>query len=199
VPKLRTPGNPGFPGKTDFGAPTPGSIEAGYGPAVDGDGPSEIFIVELHGRPIGLVQRHLLNDNPDWKRAPRRDGTRGCRTGNAGLLATLWLGRASAAPALAPTPASKTCPPGYVHANLAGAKMPAQRAVLQGREPRIPRLWVSTARRAAPSSPALVRLRRRSRRPRHGRQKARPTQCGVSRPRRRPECAPCSGTSRRRA
>jgi hypothetical protein len=36
----------------------------------------------------------------------------------AGLLATLWSGGASAAPALAPSSAFKPCGPGYVHANL---------------------------------------------------------------------------------
>ncbi len=47
----------------------PASIEAAYGPAVDGQDPTELFVVLRGGHPIGLVQRYLIDDNPDWKQA----------------------------------------------------------------------------------------------------------------------------------
>ncbi len=45
----------------------PASIESTYGPAVDGEDPTELFVVQRDRRPIGLVQRYLVDDNPDWK------------------------------------------------------------------------------------------------------------------------------------
>jgi aminoglycoside 6'-N-acetyltransferase len=45
------------------------SIEARYGPTIDGDDPSEVFIIELDSKPIGLIQRYLIDDDPDWARA----------------------------------------------------------------------------------------------------------------------------------
>jgi aminoglycoside 6'-N-acetyltransferase len=36
---------------------------------VDGDDPTEAFIVELAGRPVGFVQRYLLDDYPQWRTA----------------------------------------------------------------------------------------------------------------------------------
>ncbi len=45
----------------------PAAIEATYGPAVDGIDPTDLFVVLRGGRPIGLVQRYLIDDHPDWK------------------------------------------------------------------------------------------------------------------------------------
>jgi aminoglycoside 6'-N-acetyltransferase len=45
------------------------SIERRYGPAVDGKDPTELFIVEQDGEPVGFVQLYLFDDNPGWKRA----------------------------------------------------------------------------------------------------------------------------------
>lgn len=45
------------------------AVEAAYGPAVDGADPTELFIAELDGRPIGMLQRYRLADNPDYERA----------------------------------------------------------------------------------------------------------------------------------
>jgi aminoglycoside 6'-N-acetyltransferase len=42
------------------------AVEASYGPTVDGDDPTEAFIVELDGRAVGFVQRYLLDDYPAW-------------------------------------------------------------------------------------------------------------------------------------
>jgi len=45
------------------------AVEAAYGPAIDGEDPTEVLIAELDGRPIGMLQRYLLSDNPDYERA----------------------------------------------------------------------------------------------------------------------------------
>jgi aminoglycoside 6'-N-acetyltransferase len=45
------------------------SIEERYGPSIAGEDPTEVFVVEADGEPIGLIQRYLIDDNPDWKRA----------------------------------------------------------------------------------------------------------------------------------
>jgi aminoglycoside 6'-N-acetyltransferase len=44
----------------------PADVEAEYGPAVDGEDPTEVFVVELDGRSIGLIQRYRLDDNAQW-------------------------------------------------------------------------------------------------------------------------------------
>ncbi len=46
-----------------------GSIEANYGQCVDGLDPTELFIVEMDGAPIGFVQRYLIDENLSWKRS----------------------------------------------------------------------------------------------------------------------------------
>jgi aminoglycoside 6'-N-acetyltransferase len=45
------------------------SVQAAYGPAIDGEDPTEVLIAEFDGRPIGMLQRYLLSDNPDYQRA----------------------------------------------------------------------------------------------------------------------------------
>ena len=45
------------------------SVQAAYGPAIDGDDPTEVLIAELDGRAIGMLQRYLLSDNPDYAQA----------------------------------------------------------------------------------------------------------------------------------
>jgi len=45
------------------------SIEVRYGPGVDGDDHTELFIVQDEGRPVGFAQLYLLDDNPGWKRS----------------------------------------------------------------------------------------------------------------------------------
>ena len=47
----------------------PVSVEARYGPCVDGAEPTELFLVVQGGREIGFVQRYLIDDHPDWKRS----------------------------------------------------------------------------------------------------------------------------------
>jgi aminoglycoside 6'-N-acetyltransferase len=45
------------------------SVQAKYGPCIDGDDPTELFVIEWSGRPVGMVQRYLIADEPDWARA----------------------------------------------------------------------------------------------------------------------------------
>jgi aminoglycoside 6'-N-acetyltransferase len=53
----------------------PAAIEARYGPVVDGTDGGEVFVVERDGRPIGLIQRYRLDQNPDWQASLRVTGT----------------------------------------------------------------------------------------------------------------------------
>ncbi len=43
-----------------------GSAASAFGPCVDGNDPTEVFVVEDGGRALGLVQRYLLTDYPAW-------------------------------------------------------------------------------------------------------------------------------------
>jgi aminoglycoside 6'-N-acetyltransferase len=45
------------------------SVESRYAPAIDGEDPTELLIVELDGRPIGMLQCYLLADNPSYLEA----------------------------------------------------------------------------------------------------------------------------------
>jgi aminoglycoside 6'-N-acetyltransferase len=56
-------------------ASDPVTLEAGYGPSIDGADPTELFVVELSGRPVGFIQRCLLGDNPDYRQALAPAGT----------------------------------------------------------------------------------------------------------------------------
>jgi aminoglycoside 6'-N-acetyltransferase len=49
------------------------AVEAKYGPCIDGDDPTELFVIEelspagqAPGRPVGMIQRYLFADEPDW-------------------------------------------------------------------------------------------------------------------------------------
>ena len=44
------------------------SVARKYGAMIDGSDPTEGFIVMSEGRPIGFMQRYLLDDNPEWQR-----------------------------------------------------------------------------------------------------------------------------------
>jgi aminoglycoside 6'-N-acetyltransferase len=44
----------------------PDDLETRYGPAVDGTDPTEACIVTLGGRPLGLVIRYRIEDEPAW-------------------------------------------------------------------------------------------------------------------------------------
>ena len=45
------------------------SITSRYSPTIDGRDPTEVFIIEFEGEAIGLIQRYLLGDNPEWEAA----------------------------------------------------------------------------------------------------------------------------------
>jgi aminoglycoside 6'-N-acetyltransferase len=45
---------------------TPEGVEVRYGPGIDGADPTEVFVVEHHGTPLGLVQRFRLADDAGW-------------------------------------------------------------------------------------------------------------------------------------
>jgi aminoglycoside 6'-N-acetyltransferase len=45
------------------------SITSRYSPTIDGRDPTEVFIIEFEGKAIGLIQRYLLADNPEWAAA----------------------------------------------------------------------------------------------------------------------------------
>jgi aminoglycoside 6'-N-acetyltransferase len=41
-------------------------VEAKYGACIDGDDPTELFVIEESSRPIGMLQRYLMADEPEW-------------------------------------------------------------------------------------------------------------------------------------
>ena len=47
----------------------PVSVGVDFGPLVDGSDPTEGFIVHLDGRPIGYLQRGLIEDGPETQRS----------------------------------------------------------------------------------------------------------------------------------
>ncbi len=44
------------------------TLEREYRLAIDGSDPTDMYIAELGGRPIGLIQRYRNRDHPDWDR-----------------------------------------------------------------------------------------------------------------------------------
>jgi RimJ/RimL family protein N-acetyltransferase len=44
-------------------------LEAHYGPTIDRTDPTEMFVIEVDHEPIGLIQRYLHVDDPEWDRA----------------------------------------------------------------------------------------------------------------------------------
>ena len=45
------------------------AVEAEFGPTIDGDEPTDVFVVEHDGEPIGMVQRYRLSDYPEYQQA----------------------------------------------------------------------------------------------------------------------------------
>ncbi len=43
------------------------TVEQSYGPLAEGLDPTEGFIVHFSDRPIGYVQRYLIDEDPDWR------------------------------------------------------------------------------------------------------------------------------------
>lgn len=44
----------------------PDGVEEKYLPLIRGDEPTEVFIVVLDGRDIGLIQSYRISDHPQW-------------------------------------------------------------------------------------------------------------------------------------
>lgn len=42
------------------------SVEARYGSCLNGSDPTELFVIEDSARPVGMVQRYLFADEPEW-------------------------------------------------------------------------------------------------------------------------------------
>jgi aminoglycoside 6'-N-acetyltransferase len=50
-------------------APPGEAVEAEYGPCIDGIDPTELFVIETEGEPVGFIQRYRISDNPSWAAA----------------------------------------------------------------------------------------------------------------------------------
>ncbi|HEY5245297.1 MAG TPA: GNAT family N-acetyltransferase [Acidimicrobiales bacterium] len=61
------------------------AIETRYGPIVDGDDPTEVFVVVVDGVASGIIQRYRTADDPDWARALRTAVPATVRTPSAGV------------------------------------------------------------------------------------------------------------------
>jgi aminoglycoside 6'-N-acetyltransferase len=48
------------------------AIETRYGPIVDGDDPTAVFVVEVDGVASGIIQRYRTTDDAAWDRAVRQ-------------------------------------------------------------------------------------------------------------------------------
>jgi aminoglycoside 6'-N-acetyltransferase len=58
------------------------SVEASYGPCIDGTDPAEAFVIEAEGRAAGLIERYLVADDPEWDHAMQATGAvTGCAAG----------------------------------------------------------------------------------------------------------------------
>jgi aminoglycoside 6'-N-acetyltransferase len=38
-----------------------------YGACIDGDDPTELFLITVADRPVGMIQRYRFADEPDWR------------------------------------------------------------------------------------------------------------------------------------
>jgi len=47
-------------------APDLAGAEAHYGPALDGDDPTRMWVVEADGRPVGMLQDYRIGDHPEY-------------------------------------------------------------------------------------------------------------------------------------
>ncbi len=59
----------------------PASVEAAYAPRLDGRDPTEVFVVEADGEPIGVIQRYRIADYPEWERSVAAGGAPGPAAG----------------------------------------------------------------------------------------------------------------------
>jgi RimJ/RimL family protein N-acetyltransferase len=45
------------------------SVTATYGPCITGEDPTEVFVIEVDGEPVGIIQRYRHDHYPEWDRA----------------------------------------------------------------------------------------------------------------------------------
>ena len=50
------------------------SVRQSYLPSINGEDPTEVFIIEVAGSAAGLIQRYLVEDDPEWDRAMAATG-----------------------------------------------------------------------------------------------------------------------------
>lgn len=55
--------------------PSPEAVEAKYGPSLDGQDPTEHFVVECDGDDVGFIQRYRIARYPEWVEALKVAGT----------------------------------------------------------------------------------------------------------------------------
>jgi aminoglycoside 6'-N-acetyltransferase len=58
------------------------ATEAEYGPCIDGVDPTELFVIEVDGQPVGFIQRYRISDNPSWAAALSAAGESGAAAGD---------------------------------------------------------------------------------------------------------------------
>lgn len=46
--------------------PSPEAVDEDFGPSLDGRDPTSLFVILLDERPIGMIQRYRIADNPEW-------------------------------------------------------------------------------------------------------------------------------------
>ncbi|MEJ7562994.1 MAG: GNAT family N-acetyltransferase [Ilumatobacteraceae bacterium] len=46
--------------------PSPDAVERDFAVSIDGDDPTHLFVIVLDDRPIGMIQRYRIDDNPEW-------------------------------------------------------------------------------------------------------------------------------------
>jgi aminoglycoside 6'-N-acetyltransferase len=44
----------------------PNSVETTYLPIIDGQDPTQVFVIELDGEAVGIIQLWRLEDSPEW-------------------------------------------------------------------------------------------------------------------------------------
>jgi aminoglycoside 6'-N-acetyltransferase len=49
--------------------PTIEDVEADFGPGIDGTDTTDYFAIEVGGRPVGMIQTYLIDDEPEYKEA----------------------------------------------------------------------------------------------------------------------------------
>ena len=68
------------------------SVRERYLPCIDGTDPTEVFVIEVAGRPAGIIERYLVADDPGWARAVAATGAvAGCAAGIDYLIGNLAL------------------------------------------------------------------------------------------------------------